>query len=512
MIERPRDKSSERNSSLRGYLAGVGLVALATAIGLMVRSLFAPANIIMIYLLCVVVAAIIGGLGPSITVSVLSVLAFDFFFVPPYLTFTVDDTQYIFTFIALLLVGITISYFTSRVREQAEAATTRERETAVLYALGRDLAISGDLKSYVSAIVKRIKEALGYEAVIFLPDAEKHGNLQAFAGDTQVVPGPDELSTSAWVFRHPESVSAPAALPETRLRYLPLVTARGTIGVMALRAPVKQGFAGEQRRLLEAYNDLVAVAIEGILLTEELQNARVLKATQKLQTALLNAISHDLRTPLVSVIGTLSSLQNEEIALDDKARADLIQVAGEEADRLNHLITNLLDESRLAAGAITLSKQPSEVRELVNSALVQLGSRATARAVKIDVPTETLFAYVDYGLMVQTLANILDNAIKYSPPGSPIEVKALEHGGEIHIEITDHGIGVPEQDLENIFDKFYRIKRPGNVAGTGLGLSISKGIVEAHGGTIKAERGADGGTVIKIKLPAGESKDTGRTK
>jgi two-component system sensor histidine kinase KdpD len=284
------------------------------------------------------------------------------------------------------------------------------------------------------------------------------------------------------------------------------MTARGIVGVLELKAPDSaRELTSEQERLLEAYTDLVAVALEGIQLAEELHNAQVLKATEKLQAALLNAISHDLRTPLVSVIGTLSSLQDEGMELDDAAKKNLIQVAREEADRLNHLITNLLDESRIEAGAITLSRQPSEVQDLVGAALEQLGSRANNRSIKIDIPSVTPFISVDFGLIVQTLANILDNAMKYSPADSPIEIKARQHDLEVHIEITDHGVGIPEEDLANIFDKFYRIKRPDNVAGTGLGLSISKGIVEAHGGSIEAEKASNGGTTIRIKLLIGDS-------
>jgi two-component system sensor histidine kinase KdpD len=485
----------------RGYLIGLGLVAVATLIGWMVHTFFAPANIIMIYPLCVTVSAILGGLGPSIFVSILSVLAFDFFFVTPFYTFAVDDTQYLFTFVALLVVGITISYLTSRIRQHTQAAKQRERETAALYALGRDLAISGDLESYIDAIVKRIKEALGHEVTIFLGESEKREKLRAYTSREEVRVDESELAIAIRSFKHRQKV-----LSNDNVRYLPLLTARGIIGVMALKAPDNgRELTTEQERLLGAYTDLVAVAIEGIRLSEELHNAQVLKATEKLQSALLNAISHDLRTPLVSVIGTLSSLQEEGMELDENAKKNLIQVALEEADRLNHLITNLLDESRIEAGVITLSRRPSEVQDLVGAALEQLGNRASARSIDIDIPEDISFISVDFGLIVQTLANILDNAIKYSPADSPIEIKTRQSDQEVQIEVTDHGVGIPEEDLGNIFDKFYRIKRPDNVAGTGLGLSISKGIVETHGGRIVAEKGSDGGTVIKIRLPIGHS-------
>ncbi len=487
----------------RNYLLGLGLVLLATLAGHLVQRFFAPANIIMIYLLCVTVSAVFGGFGPSILVSILGVLTFDFFFVPPYLTFEIADTQYIFTFIALLLVGLTISYLTSRVRRQTEIAQLRERETAALYALGRDLAISGDLDSYINAIVKRIKETLGHDVTIFLPDTQNRGVLKPYAGDSKINVDGNELTAAVRSFQQQKTVGhGTDTLRNAGARYLPLITARGSVGVIALSLTDKTDeLTIEQERLLRAYADLAAVAIDGIRLADELQDARVLKATEKLQTALLNAISHDLRTPLVSVIGVLSSLQEEGIGLDDDAKRNLIQVASEEADRLNHLITNLLDESRLEAGAITLSKQLYEVQDLIGAALEQLGSRTGTHPIKIDIPAEMPFIYVDFGLLVQTLVNILENALKFSPPDQPIEIKGRQVDSEVHIEIADYGIGIPEQDLTHIFDKFYRIKRPDNVAGTGLGLSISRGIVEAHNGRIEAANRPGGGTIIRLILP-----------
>jgi two-component system sensor histidine kinase KdpD len=476
----------------RRYPIGLGLVVLATLLGYLVHTFFAPTNIIMIYLLCVTVSAVLGGLGPSIMVSILSVLTFDFFFVPPYLTFAVEDTQYIFTFIALLLVGMTISYLTSRVRQQTEAAKLREQETAALYALGRDLAISGDLGSYIKAIVKRIKDTLEYSVTIFLPD-KNGGGLKPYTGDIDTAIDRNDIIAASRFFQKMKRVDRDInPLSDSKARFLPLVTARGPVGVMTLTVSgTTSELTVEQERLLGAYADLAAVAIEGIRLADELHNAEVLKATEKLQAALLNAISHDLRTPLVSVIGTLSSLQEENIGLDDAAK--------------NHLITNLLDESRIESGAITLSRQPSEVQDLVGAALGQLGSRTNTHRIKIDIPPDTPFIPVDFGLIVQTLTNIIDNALKYSPPDSQIEIVGRQINQELCIEISDHGIGIPEQDLQHIFDKFYRIKRPNNVTGTGLGLSISKGIIEAHGGHIKAENNPGGGTIISIMLPMSKS-------
>jgi two-component system, OmpR family, sensor histidine kinase KdpD len=215
-----------------------------------------------------------------------------------------------------------------------------------------------------------------------------------------------------------------------------------------------------------------------------------------------------LRTPMVSIIGVLSSLQQEGMHLDDVAKLNLIQVARDEAERLNDLITNLLDVSRVESGAINLYRQPSDIQELINAALEQLGNRASSRNIIINIPADLPFISVDFGLVVQILVNVLDNALKYSPAGSSIDIQGKQVGNEIQIEIADRGIGIPMQDLSRVFDKFYRVQRPENVTGTGLGLFISKGIIEAHGGLISATNRPGGGTVIKITLPIGEPDNT----
>jgi two-component system, OmpR family, sensor histidine kinase KdpD len=266
----------------------------------------------------------------------------------------------------------------------------------------------------------------------------------------------------------------------------------------------------EQERLMEAYADLAAVAIEGILLAQETQNNEVIIASEKLQTAILNSISHDLRTPLVSIIGALSSLQDAKITLDESDIKKLVAVAREEAERLNRLITNLLDESRLEAGALKVNLQPSEVQDLIGVALEQLGERSSSHQIKIELPPDLPFVSADFDLVVRALVNILDNAIKYSPAGSLIEIKGYPADKVIKIEIADRGIGIPPQDLERVFDKFYRVHRQDKIPGTGLGLAIARGIIEAHGGRISAENRPGGGTIIRLSLPVAESPERDR--
>ena len=502
-----KENRLDRILNWKGYLQGLALVAVATLIGQLIHQLFTPTTIMALYVLAVVITAYLGGLGPSILVSIVGVLAFDFFFVRPYLSFNVSDTQYILTFLVLLLVGIVISYLTERVRRQTEAAKIRERETYALFALGRDLAVSNDLESYMQVIIKRARETFGYDVIAFLPDGSKKNTLKSYTSAQNITIDENELAAAFWSYEHQKVAgSGTDTLPNAKARFIPLVTARGKVGVLAiLIAGEKDRLTIGQEHLLEAYANLSAVAIECFLLNEEAHNAQILRDTEKLQTALLNSVSHDLRTPLVSIIGVLSSLMEDGIHLDDPAKGKLIQVAWEEAERLNHLITNLLDVSRVEAGAIRILRQSSDVQDLVGTALEQLGNRTANRPVTVDIPQNLPFVSVDFGLIVQTLVNIVDNALKYSPPESPIEIKAGNTGSEVQIEIADRGFGIPAADLSQVFDKFYRIEHPGSVAGTGLGLSICKGIVEAHGGHIVAENRPGGGTVIRLVLPAAES-------
>jgi len=490
----------------RAYLPGLLLLAVATLLGHVVHSFFSPANIIMIYLLCVVVTAVFWGFGPSVVVCILSVLLWDFFFVNPHLTFAVEDTQYVFAFVTLLLVSLTISYLTTRIRQQTEAAQSRESETATLYALSRTLAAVIGLDSTIRAITDSTRETFGLDAMFFLPDAQSKEGLKPHVDDPNVSVGENEVAAAVWCFQHQKVVGhGTDTLPNATARYLPLSTARGTVGVMALLVTgATSRFTAQQTRLLEAYADLAAVAIERTQFAEKARGAEILETTEKLQTALLNSISHDLRTPLVSVIGVLSSLQEEEIELDDAARRNLIQVAREEAERLNHLITNLLDVTRLESAALRVSRQPCDVEDIIGAALEQLGSRSDKRPVRIELAEGLPFVSGDFGLMVQVLVNILENAFKYSPPGSPVEVSGRKRGSLVEIEVADRGIGIPEQDLLRIFDKFYRVQRPDSVVGTGLGLAICKGIVEAHGGGITAANRPGGGTIVKVTLPAAD--------
>ncbi|MCI0475517.1 MAG: ATP-binding protein, partial [Anaerolineales bacterium] len=251
-----------------------------------------------------------------------------------------------------------------------------------------------------------------------------------------------------------------------------------------------------------------ALAIERAQFAEAARQAQVLQETEKLQGALLNSISHDLRTPLVSITGTLSSLQEDAVQFDAATRQSMIETAYAEAQRLNHLVGNLLDMSRIESGAMRVRQEWCDVQDVIGSALDNLGERIHERQVSVDLPATLPMVPLDFVLIVQVLVNLLDNALKYSPPRSRIEVSAQVTALILEIKVADRGIGIPSEDLTRVFDKFYRVQRPDGVKGTGLGLAICKGIIEAHRGKIQAENREGGGTIVAIQLPLRTDTET----
>jgi two-component system sensor histidine kinase KdpD len=484
---------------LRRYFWGLVLVALASGVSSLIAPYISPTNLIVVYLLAVVFAAVYLGRGPAVLTSILGVACFDFFFVPPFLTMAVSDTEYLLTFFGLLLVGLVISYLTTQVREQAQVAQRRETQTVALYELGRDLTVTVGLDAVAKTIIDHISQTFSREVALFLPE---NGVLKILSSSPGMQIGENEQAVATWAFEHAELAGRGTdTLPEIGIRCQPLKTTRGVIGVLGVKPSIPNAYlTPEQRRTLDAFTNQVALAIEGALLVEQARQAELLEATEKLQAALLNSISHDLRTPLVTITGALSSLEEGPL-LDDEIRRNLIETAREEADRLNRLVGNLLNMTRLEAGAMRIHPEACDVQDLIGSVLEQLGTRIENRPVQIDLAEQLPLVSLDFVLIGQVLVNVIDNALKYSLPSSPIDIRARVIDDAMEISVADRGVGIPKEDLERVFDKFYRVQRPDNVSGTGLGLSISKGITEVHGGRIWAENRSRGGTAIKMRLP-----------
>jgi two-component system sensor histidine kinase KdpD len=508
------EKSSEAGSvkkrhhpfEFRGYVTSLVLVAAATLLCELLRPFFVPTNMVMFYLLAVVVASVRLGRKPAIVTAFLGVIAFDFFFVPPRLTLAVADTQYLMTFIGFLVVGIVISTLVARASERAEAMRTREVQTASLYYLSRDLAASVDINDVLKAVIRNIEEALKAQLAIFLPEGERLDLMAASEGLELDV---KEQAVADWAFRNNHAAGrATDTLVSASLIYLPLQTPASVLGVMGVKLESDLEYhSQENRRLLDAFATQAAMAMERIRFSRQAEQAQILQARENLERALLNSISHDLRTPLSSVTGVLTSLREEGAHLSDKARRELLDTACSEAERLNRFVGNLLDMTRIEAGAIRLNFEPCDVQDLVGCALAALEPRIGNREINFRMLPIMPLVPMDMVLMTQVLVNLLDNAHKYSPPGSVIEVIAQVEENWLVLEILDRGPGVPEHDLKRVFDKFYRIPVPEGAGGTGLGLSICKGIVEAHGGSISAGNRVGGGLRVEIRLPLSTAEE-----
>ncbi len=481
------------------YAGSVALVGAASLLSALLVPRISPTNLVMIFLLAVVIAAVYLGRGPAILASLLSVLVFDFFFVPPQMTFAVTDTEYLLTFLGLLIVGWVISYLTTRAQEQAEAAQRREADTLALYAFSRDLAAAEGQEAVVDITRSHIEQAFGRQAVVFLAEGERL-NIDSPTGGG--LSEDTDLAVAQWAFQHGEIAGRGTnTLPAAGYRYLPLKTARGTLGVIGVKPKDPKAFLSpDQNRLLEAFSAQAAQAIERAQLAGQARQIELLQAAEKLQNALLNSISHDLRTPLVTITGALTTLEQDE-QLDNSARGSLIETAREEAERLNRLVANLLDMTRLESSAIQVKREPCDITDLVGAALGQVDERLQNRPVRVNIQPGLPLVPMDFVLIVHVLINLLDNALKYSPENSPIDISAEVHADEVQLRVLDRGIGIPQEDLGFVFDKFYRVQRPDRVIGTGLGLAIAKGMIDAHSGRIWAEPRPGGGTAIAFSLP-----------
>jgi two-component system sensor histidine kinase KdpD len=484
------------------YLLGAGLVLLATLLGLPLRPFINPTNLVMLYLVTVMVAAVWLGRRPAIVASFLSVIAFDVIFVLPYHTLVVADAEYLLTFAGLLAVGVVISTLAARAQEQAQAARRREAQTVALYELSQRLATVSGVAEIAQTTVNHVQVTFNSPAAIFLPDGRgEQLILQATTSNFELEP--DGAAVADWAFRHGQ----PAGRYTDTLTgvggfYLPLRTSDQVTGVIAIKFPAdyKSSLASEQRHLLNSFSSQVALALERARLAEQARRAQLLEETEKLQTTLLNSISHDLRTPLASITGALSSLLDDADLLSAAAQHDLVHTAWEQALRLNRLVGNLLDMTRLESGAMKVVCQPYDVEELVGATLAQMPNRLQGRIVKRMIPTDLPPVAIDLTLMIQALMNLVDNALKYAPPDEPIEIEAYQEEQTVIIVVKDRGPGLPETELAHIFTKFFRLS-PGGVSGTGLGLSIAKGIVEAHDGRIWAQNRPGGGAVFLMALP-----------
>ncbi len=504
LIARSRDHlgvKARRKLRWPRYLWAGAAVAMATGVAALVDPFFEPANQVMVYLLAVTLVATWLGRGPSVFAVVSAVLAFNFFFVPPEWTLRVTDPQYLATFAVMLAVGLIISNLTANIRTRARIAGYREQRTAALYAMSRELARVDEVEDMVRIAVKHMAQVFDAQAVVLLPDRDarvRHPRGEAASASLRAA----DLAVAQWVLDHGEPAGLGTdTLPGGQSHYLPLAGSEATIGVLAiLPANPRRVFVPEQQRLLETFASQIALALERAQLASSAQASELDAESERLRNALLAAISHDLRTPLASIVGAASSLAERGERMSDRDRAELARAIHAEAERMTGLIDNVLDMARLQSGVASLNRQWHPLEELVGATLKRLERTLAGHRVQTHLPPDLPLVSVDGVLIGQVLANLLENAAKYAPPGTTISISAETGQDELVVSVADEGPGLPPGEEQRIFDKFHRAAPEGPQSGVGLGLSICKAIVHAHGGSLAAENLPAGGAVFRFTL------------
>jgi two-component system, OmpR family, sensor histidine kinase KdpD len=503
--DEPVETAAPRGSAFKfnSYAGTVGIVAAALGVGLILQQFLAVSNIALVFLTAILVSAVAYGLWPSLFACLLSVLIYNFFFLPPLYTFTIADPENVVALFFFALVAVIAGNLASRVRGQAIAARQRAKTTAELYQFARKLAGAITLDDLLWAIAYQIASMLKVRVVLLLPEAD---TIAVRAGyPPEDILDEADLAAAKWSWQHGRPAGRGAdTLPGAKRLFLPIRAGGGAVAVVGLDSD-RPGpfFTPDQRRLLDALADLAALAIERVGLAQDVGRARLQAETERLRSALLTSISHDLRTPLASILGAATSLKNYRKQLDEAALDELIGTIQEESERLNRFIANLLDMTRLESGPLAPHLEPVDLSDIVGSALERAKKFLAAHKVEIDLEERLPMLRLDPVLFEQVLFNLLDNAAKYAPAGSLIRVRARRKAAVVRLQVIDEGPGIPSSDLDRIFDKFYRTRvADRQLAGTGLGLAVCRGFVEAMGGSIVAGNRQEGhGAVFSITLP-----------
>jgi two-component system sensor histidine kinase KdpD len=488
------------------YAWGAAAALAATGVGALMFGRFQPANIVMMYLVAVVVVALFLGRGPSALTAVLAVLSFDFFFVPPYLSFAVSDTEYLITFAVMLAVGLVISTLVNSARLQARIAGHREERATALAEMGAELAAADAQDDLLRIAVHHLSRVFASQVVVLLPDATGRIRRPTGRGEAGSLHGADS-GVAQWVFDHGQAAGLGTdTLPGTDTLYIPLAIGEHRLGVIALLpANARRVFVPEQRRLLQGFASQVAVAVQRARLAEEARAAQLAAQTESVRNALLAAISHELRTPLAAIVGASSTLAESGDSVPPAVRAELAASIAEEARHMSEVVAKVLDLARLQSGAARVTRDWHPVEEIVGAALTRLKSRLAGHPVSTKLPPAPALVHVDAVLLEQALANLLENAAKYTPPGTPIAVGAAIDEGRLFLSVSDRGPGIPPGQEERVFEKFHRATPESGPGGAGLGLAICRAIADAHGGTIRAENAPGGGAAFHLVLPQPEN-------
>jgi two-component system sensor histidine kinase KdpD len=470
---------------------------------------FELSNLVMVYLLGVTLSGLRLGRGPSVLVSLLNVAAFDFFFVPPRYTFAITDGQYIVTFAVMLIIALVIASLMASIRQQTRVAGARERRTALLYAMSRELAATRGLSSLAQVAVSHVAEVFQCKAVILLPDAT--GKLR-YPRDPRLDVSfrRADLAVAQWVVDHGQRAGLGSdTLAATPGLYLPLGDERQRLGVLAVRpGNQRRVLLPEQRHLLETFAGQIGLALERARLAEAAEAASLDAERESLRNTLLASISHDLRTPLAVMAGAGSTLADRGASLDEATRVSLARSIEVKAREMSDLVSNVLDLMRFESGQVLLRTEWETLDDLVGTALNAVEQVLKGHSVDLRLPADLPPVFVDAKLVVQVFTNLFDNIAKYTPAGTHLIVSAAADGKVVRVMVDDDGPGLPPGDPARLFDKFQRGDEEGAIVGVGLGLAICQAIIRAHGGQIEAHRRSPTGARFEFTLPAANEAAT----
>jgi len=476
------------------YLRALAISGLCTALAFPLAPNFGLVNIVMLYLLATAIGALRLGRGPSVALATVNMLAFDFFFVPPLYSFDVEDARYLFTLGVMLVVALIIANLMVSIRLHREIADARERRTAVLYAMSRELAVANDAQAMAAAAVQHICAVFHSSAVVLLADAQ--GNLSPMSSEAALPPLP------AFDLQFAQDVVARGERGIKDAIYLPLQGSRRVKGVIVVSLqPPSRALPAEQLNLLDAFAAQLALSLQRARLAEAAQAARISEERALLRNTLLASISHDLRTPLSAIAGAGSLIAQPEYALNADRRTTLGYLIERKARDMSQLLTNVLELMQMEFGSGTLRSDWHAIDDLVSLALRTNEARLAQLRVALDLPADLPLVMVDATLIVQILSNLLENAAKYTPPGTTVTIAAAAREKHISLVVADDGPGFPPGDPEGLFEKFQRGRSESNIVGVGLGLAICRAAARLHGGDIHAKDNPGGGARFEITLP-----------
>lgn len=501
---RAGQSADERNARpLIGYAWALCYCAAATGLSMLAFPVLHQTNIVMLFLLAVVGVALRHGRGPAALASVVSVALFDFFFVQPLASFAVSDVQYLLTFGVLLSVGLLIGQLTAGLRLQAQVSVKREADARSLYEFARELSSALLPEQIVTLASAFVHATFGSRCALYILGLDDRLKLASPAAADMP---PLESALAQWVYDHGQPAGAgTTTLSNSELLYLPLKAPMRTRGVLALAAPRRTLFNHpDSRRQIEAYATLIAIALERLHYVEVAQQALVSMESERLRNSLLAAVSHDLRTPLTSLIGMTDTLTRQQSALPPDVQ-DTIHAMRDQAQRMHALVVNLLDMARLQSRDTPLRLEWQSIEELVGASLAAMREPLAAHRVTVASLSQLPLVECDGVLIERVLCNLLENAAKYTPPGSTLHLHAAVHDDELRVAVSDNGPGVAPGAERRIFEKFTRGERESATPGVGLGLAVCEAIISAHHGRIWVEHtpGLASGAQFVFSLPLG---------